>query len=104
MQFTAAPVTTLGRLVCNQRVPMLSAPHRQRFAARKTLGRRGHTDQPVAHTDHLFARGLGGRPRTMLGAPNGGSVRVLQSFSITQRDVNCKLAGIRPVADGSGQP
>jgi hypothetical protein len=35
---------------------------------------------------------------------NGGSARVLQNFSITRRDALCKLAGIRPVADGPGQP
>jgi hypothetical protein len=39
-----------------------------------------------------------------MAAPNGGSARVLQNFSITRCDALCKLAGIRPVADGPGQP
>jgi len=34
----------------------------------------------------------------------GGSARVLQNFSITRCDALSKLAGIRPVADGPGQP
>ena len=36
---------------------------------------------------------------TKIGAPIGGSARVLQNFSITQCD-----AGIRPVVNGPGQP
>ena len=33
-----------------------------------------------------------------------GSARVLLNLSITHCDMVCKLAGIRPVADGPGQP
>jgi hypothetical protein len=47
--------------------------------------------QPTARHAHLAAQ-------------SGGSARVLQNFSITQCDVVCKLAGIRPVADHPGQP
>jgi len=40
-----------------------------------------------------------------IAAPIGGSERVLlELFSITQCDAADRLAGIWPVADGSGQP
>ena len=58
---------------------------------------RDRTDHPV--------RAPHRRPRQQPDCRHiGGSARVLQNFSITQCDALCKLAGIRLVADGPGQP
>jgi len=51
-----------------------------------------------------FCRNHGPHYHAPVAAPNGGSVRVLQNFSITHCDAVCVLVAIRPVADGPGRP
>ena len=62
-------------------LPAFCRVHRN---GRPLIGRIGRlstdTDQPVAHTDHPLARVMDGRPRTEVGALNGGSARVLHEL------------------------
>jgi hypothetical protein len=54
-------------------------------------------------TEHLFGVALTASQQIKTSARIGGSARVLKSFSITQCDVTCKLAGY-PAGRGQSRP
>ena len=74
-------------------------PGRDRPSSARSYAARAHTPRSKKQDDLPGATPMA-TPTTRLPSISKASRRVLKNLSITQCDALCKLAGIRPVADG----